>query len=88
MKKKQIVSLKDFFKCDRLTSSDEAIALSKVLKSAGIVTLDFSGIDSMEEPFAHELFVTWYQRNPNAILSVIRANERVEAAIGNILRTK
>ncbi len=80
--------MKDFFKCDRLTSSSEAIALTKVLRNAGIVTLDFSGIDSIEEPFAHELFVTWYKSNPNAILSVIRANESVETAIGEILRTK
>ncbi len=88
MNKNRILSLKDFFGRDHLGSSSEALELIRSLKGVGNVTLDFSGIDSIDETFARELFVAWYKSNPNVMLNVIRANEQVETAIGEVLRIK
>ena len=88
MKKNNLYSPKSLLGKDRLISESEATELINAVKGERNVTLDFAGIEEIGEAFAKELFIVWYHNNPDVMLSVIRANERVEETISQVIRAK
>lgn len=52
------------------------------------ITLDFSGIESISEECARELFVMWVKNNPRVTLTVVKACEDVEKTIHQVLKRR
>ena len=80
--------VKDILKSDSAESSEDAHHLISEFKKGSTITLDFSGINSIGDEFARELFVTWRKGNNATILNVFNAGDTVAKTIERVLKTR
>ena len=86
MEKDRLISIKDIFASSEVESAEQAQRLiARFDKSAGI-TLDFSGIRNLGEPFARELFVSWHRQNAKIRIRIVRACDSVVEVIERTMR--
>ena len=84
--KNKTLCVKEVLGTTRLELHAYVDTLTAHLKGYIGITLDFSGIESISEECARELFVTWVKNNPRVTVSVIKATDAVECVIHQVLK--
>ena len=88
MAKRIVLSIKDLFRSDIVSSVAEAQEVILAMGGYDRVTLDFSGVTSVDKDFARELFSSWRKRNPHVVLNIVGASSSVAYEIENAFKTK
>ena len=84
--KNKTLCVKEVLGTTRLELHAYVDTLTAHLKGYIGITLDFSGIESISEECARELFVTWVKNNPRVTVSVVKATDAVECVIHQVLK--
>jgi len=79
------IPIKNTFENGRPVSRSQARRLYHRFEDFEEVQLDFDGVESMEQGFAHELFVVFPKFHPQVKLKTINANAEVQKMINHVL---
>jgi len=82
------IPIKNVFNNAHPVSRSQARRLYNRLDNFVEVTLDFEGVESIGQGFAHELFVVFAKAHPDIDLIVKNDNEEVKNMINHVLTTK
>ena len=82
------IRVRDILKADTAESGEDARSLIGEFKNGSTITLDFAGINSIGDEFAHELFVAWKKENKIATIKVFNAGDAVASTIERVLKTR
>ena len=86
MEKDRLISIRDVFASSEVESAEQAQRLiAEFDKSAGI-TLDFSGIRNIGEPFAKEIFISWHRQNASIRIRIVGACDSVAEVIERTMK--
>ncbi len=81
------IPIKNIFDNAYPVSRSQAKRLYNRLDRFEEVILDFDGVTSMGQGFAHELFVVFQRENPDIKLEVINCNDEVMKMIRHVQNT-
>lgn len=73
---------------DNLVSRSQARRLLNRLHEFRQITLDFTGIDSIGQAFADELFRVYVRNNPEIILTIINSNQVIDNMVRRVQSKK
>jgi len=82
------IPIKNLFDNAHPISRSQAKRLYNRLDKFDEVVLDFEGVESIGQGFAHEIFVVFKRTHPDLNLEVINDNEEVRKMINHVLTTK
>ena len=88
MKKRIVLSVKNICRADSAFAESVAKEIIGEIGNCDSVTLDFSGIVSVGEPFVSELFSVWHKNNPHVVLNIVGASSVVADDIEDAFRAR
>ena len=88
MKKRIVLSVKNICRADSAFAESVAKEIIGEIGNCDSVTLDFSGIVSVGEPFVSELFSVWHKNNPHVVLNIVNATRSVADDIEQAFKAK